>query len=73
MRGVWSIPVSTLLLVNEAHPLAEEPPAEELLPVDSRFPEVPKVKTDIPVLKNEIVAIVLMYGDCNPYIIGRCF
>lgn len=40
MRGVWSIPVSTLLLVNEAHPLAEEPPAEELLPVDSRFPEV---------------------------------
>ena len=27
---------------------------------DIRFPEVPKVKTDIPVLKNEIVAIVLM-------------
>lgn len=32
---------------------------------DIRFPEVPKVKTDIPVLKNEIVAIVLMYGECN--------
>lgn len=31
---------------------------------DIRFPEVPKVKTDIPVLKNEIVAIVLMYGEC---------
>ncbi len=40
---------------------------------DIRFPEVPKVKTDIPVLKNEIVAIVLMYGECKPYIIGRCF
>ncbi len=40
---------------------------------DSRFPEVPKVKTDIPVLKDEIVAIVLMYGECRPYIIGRCF
>ena len=34
---------------------------------DSSFPEVPKVKTDIPVL------IVLMYGECKPYIIGRCF
>ena len=32
-----------------------------------------KVKTDIPVLKNEIVAIVLMYGERKPYIIGRCF
>lgn len=40
---------------------------------DIRFPEVPKVKTDIPVRKNEIVAIVLMYGECKPYIIGRCF
>ena len=27
---------------------------------DIRFPEVPKVKTDIPVLKNESVAIVLI-------------
>ena len=40
---------------------------------DIRSPEVPKVKTDIPVRKNEIVAIVLMYGECKPYIIGRCF
>ncbi len=41
---------------------------------DSRFPEVPKVKTDIALLKNEVVAIVLLYGECDkPYIIGRCF
>ncbi|TGY91075.1 hypothetical protein E5329_23015 [Petralouisia muris] len=40
---------------------------------DSRFPEVPNVATDIPVRKNEVVAIVLMYGECKPYIIGRCF
>ena len=40
---------------------------------DSRFPEVPKVATDIPVLKDETVAVVLMYGECKPYIIGRCF
>ena len=37
---------------------------------DIRFPEVPKVKTDIPVLKNEIVAIVLMYGECSLYQTG---
>lgn len=40
---------------------------------DSRFPEVPGVKTDIIILKNDIVAVVLMYGECSPYIIGRCF
>lgn len=40
---------------------------------DSRFPEVPKVATGIPVLKDETVAVVLMYGECKPYIIGRCF
>lgn len=40
---------------------------------DSRFPEVPGVLTDISVKKGEIVAIVLMYGECSPYIIGRCF
>lgn len=40
---------------------------------DSRFPEVPGVLTEISVVKGEIVAIVLMYGECSPYIIGRCF
>lgn len=40
---------------------------------DSRFPEVPGVLTDISVEEGEIVAIVLMYGECSPYIIGRCF
>lgn len=41
--------------------------------VDFRFPEIPKVKTDIPVIKDEVVAIVFMYGECRPYVIGRCF
>lgn len=40
---------------------------------DSRFPEVPKVTTDIRILKDEIVVVVLLYGECHPYIIGRCF
>lgn len=40
---------------------------------DGRFPEVPGVITDISVEKGEIVAVVLLYGECIPYIIGRCF
>ena len=39
---------------------------------DSHFPEVPKVTTDMPILKDEAVVVVLMYGECRPYIIGRC-
>lgn len=40
---------------------------------DVRFPEVPKVKTDIQMQKDDIVVVVLLYGECRPYIIGRCF
>lgn len=40
---------------------------------DSRFPEVPKVITEIPVLKGDIVVVVLLYGECSPYILGRYF
>lgn len=40
---------------------------------DSRFPEVPGVVTDIHVQKGDIVVAILLYGECNPYIIGRCF
>lgn len=39
---------------------------------DSRFPEVPKVKTDICVEKGDIVTIALLYGELNPYVLGRC-
>lgn len=39
---------------------------------DRQFPEVPRVATDIPVAKGETVAVVLLYGECCPYIIGRC-
>lgn len=41
--------------------------------VDSRFPEVPRVTTDMVVTKDDVVVIALLYGEMNPYIIGRCF
>lgn len=40
---------------------------------DSRFPEIPKVRTDIQMQKDDLVVAVLLYGECRPYIIGRCF
>lgn len=40
---------------------------------DSRFPEIPKVVTDMPVHTGDLVTVVLLYGECRPYIIGRCF
>lgn len=39
--------------------------------VDNRFPEVPFVNTDIAFQKNDIAVVLLLYGECNPYIIGR--
>ena len=39
---------------------------------DSRFPEVPKVKTRIDIEKGDVVAIALLYGELDPYILGRC-
>lgn len=39
---------------------------------DSRFPEVPKIVTDIPVNRDDVVVVILLYGECSPYIIGRC-
>lgn len=39
---------------------------------DSRFPEVPKVVTDISIEKGDVVVIALLYGELDPYILGRC-
>lgn len=38
---------------------------------DERFPEVPFVSTDILFEKNDVAVVILLYGECNPYIIGR--
>lgn len=39
--------------------------------LDNRFPEIPKVHTDMECHKNDIVVIGLLYGELMPYIIGR--
>lgn len=39
--------------------------------VDSRFPEIPKVATDIEIRKGDAVVVALLYGELNPYIMGR--
>lgn len=39
---------------------------------DYRFPEVPMVSTQIPIVKDDTVIVVLLYGECDPFIIGRC-
>lgn len=39
---------------------------------DQQYTDKPKVRTNIEIQKNDIVACVLMYGDTDPYIIGRC-
>lgn len=38
---------------------------------DKKFPEIPKVRTKLEVKKGDIVVTVLLYGECDPYIIGR--
>lgn len=39
---------------------------------DSRFSEIPNVTTEIPIKAGDVVVSVLMYGECDPFIIGRC-
>lgn len=38
---------------------------------DYAFPEIPFVKSDLIFEKGDIVVIILLYGECTPYIIGR--
>lgn len=40
--------------------------------VDTRFPEIPFVKTEISLEHGDIAVVLLLYGEMNPYIIGRC-
>lgn len=40
--------------------------------VDETYPEIPLVKTSLALSKGDVVAVLLMYGECIPYIVGRC-
>ena len=39
--------------------------------LDNRFPEVPFVETNIELATGDIAVVLLLYGECRPYIIGR--
>ena len=39
--------------------------------IDQRFPEIPFVKTELELNTGDVVVVVMLYGECIPYIIGR--
>lgn len=39
---------------------------------DENYPPMPFVRTDLQVALNDIVVVGLLYGECLPYIVGRC-
>lgn len=39
--------------------------------VDLDYPEIPGVLTDMELQVGDIVTVVLLYGECIPYIVGR--
>lgn len=39
--------------------------------LDSRFPEIPQVNTTLKVSSGDVVVVLLLYGECIPYIIGK--
>lgn len=39
---------------------------------DSQFTEIPNVCTEIKIGVGDTVAAILMYGECDPFIVGRC-
>ncbi len=39
---------------------------------DTRFPEIPMVSTRTALKKGDDVVVLLLYGECAPYILGRC-
>ena len=68
-----------LMYAKVMHVQGDMPPREVTLKIldknkqpDSRFPEVPKVKTGNDIEKGEVVAIALLYGELEQYIMGRC-
>ncbi len=40
--------------------------------VDTRFPEIPMIRTKIAVKKGDVIIVTFLYGECNPYVLGRC-
>lgn len=39
---------------------------------DEAFPAIPYIRTEQVLKKGDVVAVGLLYGQCRPYILGRC-
>ena len=39
---------------------------------DVNYPPLPFIRTDLQVVLNDIVVVGMLYGECLPYIVGRC-
>lgn len=39
---------------------------------DEAFPAIPYIRTEQVLKKGDVVAVGLLYGQCRPYIPGRC-
>ena len=38
---------------------------------DINFPPMPFIRTELQVALNEVVVVGMLYGECQPYIVGR--
>ena len=45
---------------------------DKTLNVDNDFPEIPNVKSSIRAQKEDIVAVLLLYGGSDVFVLGRC-
>lgn len=45
---------------------------DKIMRKDERFPEIPNVKTKLDIKKGDVVAVMMLYGEGIPYIVGRC-
>ena len=39
---------------------------------NANYPPMPFIRTDLQVALNDIVVVGMLYGECLPYIVGRC-
>ena len=45
---------------------------DKTLNVNNDFPEIPNVKSSIKAQKEDIVAVLLLYGGSDVFVLGRC-
>lgn len=44
---------------------------DKIMNENNDYPEIPLVKTKVQLEENDTAVVVLLYGEANPYILGR--